>query len=106
MSSDTPRTDAKAYSGDWEQVVSADFARVLERELADVKVRLKASDKSHKDTLLELEAESDIGDQLRAEIKRLKDDPLAGKPSFSGEEYLRRVADETESKPIIGGLKQ
>lgn len=35
MSTNTPRTDEKAYGGDWEQVVGADFARTLERELAE-----------------------------------------------------------------------
>ncbi|HEX3156723.1 MAG TPA: hypothetical protein VHV32_18990 [Candidatus Angelobacter sp.] len=45
--SDTPRTDAEAWplehaNLDVEQVVSADFARTLERELAAALLRLEA----------------------------------------------------------------
>ena len=35
--STTPRTDLHVYGSEWEQVVSADFARQLERELAEAK---------------------------------------------------------------------
>lgn len=35
--SDTPLTDFKAYGGEWEAVVSATFARTLERELNEAR---------------------------------------------------------------------
>lgn len=49
-------------------------------------------------------------ERLRMEVEQLRavlqgPMPTGGEPSSAGAEYLRRVAEDAESKPIIGGLK-
>lgn len=77
--SDTPRTDAQCYISELcnrgNEVVRSDFARQLERELNEAK--LKAADRHEwQDVALKVEAERD---QLLVEIGRLKEKLERGK---------------------------